>query len=43
MSSSHQTLSDVLSDICDGELYRSHPVLQKSEQAPQIIRYYDKL
>lgn len=43
MSAPHQTPGDVLNDICDGELYRSHPVLQRSEQALQIIGYYDEL
>lgn len=40
MSAPHQTPGDVLSDICDGELYRSHPVLQRCEQALQIIGYW---
>ena len=30
-------------DICDGDLFASHPVFQRNEKALQIIGYYDEL
>ena len=38
---SHQSEGDLLGDICDGELYRSHPLFSVDKSALQIILYYD--
>lgn len=43
MSGQHQSSGDKLVDVCDGELYRSHPMFQESEHALQIIAYYDEM
>lgn len=33
----------MLSDICDGSIFTSNPVLRRNQQALQIIGYYDEL
>ena len=44
MSGSHQTLtSDLMMDICDGDLYKSHSVFQGNDNALQVIAYYDEV
>lgn len=42
MSGTHQSPTDLLGDICDGELFKHHPVFLWNE-AIQIIAYYDDL
>jgi len=43
MSGPHQSPTDLLVDICDGELFKHHPVFLRNEEALQIIAYYDDL
>lgn len=33
--------NDLMSDVCDGELFRSHPLYSSDPLALQIILYYD--
>ena len=35
--------SGVLDDVCDGELYQSHPLFSVNPLALQIIMFYDEL
>ena len=37
------TSSELLSDFCDGTLYKTHPIFSTNPRALQIILYYDEL
>ena len=39
MSGMHQMPSDLMMDICDGDLFTDHPTFQGNEKALQIIGY----
>ena len=39
----HQRTDGLLEDICDGELFKSHPLFSTDQHALQIIAYYDEL
>ena len=40
---SHRRVDGTIGDICDGELFRSHPLYQQNELALQIIGYLDEV
>lgn len=42
MSGPHQSSGNLLVDVCDGELFKSSVLFQKSEKALQIVGYYDE-
>ena len=42
MSGPHQGSGNLLADVCDGELFKSSLLFQKSEKALQIVGYYDE-
>lgn len=37
----HQRSDGLLSDYCDGSVYKSHPLFSQNHQGLQIIAYYD--
>jgi len=39
----HARNDELLSDYCDGTLYKSHELYQQSPQALQLIMYFDEL
>ena len=42
-SSGHKSTGDLLSDYCDGTVYKNHPLLAKDPNFLEIILYYDEL
>ena len=40
---SHKRKDNLLSDICDGELFESHELYQKFPGALQLITYFDEV
>ena len=42
MSGPHRSNGLICHDICDGELYQSHPVFRDSPNSLQILAYYDE-
>ena len=30
-------------DICDGDLFATHPILQRNDKALQIVAYFDEV
>lgn len=40
---SHERLDGLLSVICDGEWFKKHPLFSLSNDALQILLYYDDL
>ena len=40
---SHERSDGLLSDICDGEWFKKHPLFSLSNDALQILLYYDDL
>ena len=43
MCQSHKRKNNLLSDICDGELFESHELYQKFPGALQLITCYDEV
>ena len=43
VSGSPQSDEGVMSDVCDGDYYRSHPIFRQSDKTLQIFGYYDEL
>lgn len=43
MYGSHQSSDEFLRDICDGTIKEENPILHGSDQALQIIGYFDEL
>ena len=39
----HFSSDTVMSDVCDGQIFQSHPLFTAYPQALQIILYYDDL
>lgn len=39
----HQQESNLLSDYCDGHVYRSHPLFSDDKSALQLMIYYDNV
>lgn len=33
----------MLADVCDGELFKEHPIFKTTPQALQIIAYFDEM
>ena len=38
-----QTCTDIMSDYCDGKIYKTHPLFSTDPVALQLILYYDEL
>ena len=43
MCQSHKRNDNLLSDICDGDLFESHELYQKFPGALQLITYFDEV
>jgi hypothetical protein len=42
VSGPHSSESNMMYDICDGNLFKNHPTLKAHPNALQIIVYYDE-
>ena len=42
-SSPHQLIGNKLGDVCDGDMFREHPIFHQNPQAIQIVAYYDEM
>ena len=42
MSGPHFSDPTIMADVCDGHVFKNHPVFRSSETALQIILYYDE-
>ncbi len=43
MSGPHQLIGPLYGDMCDGELFKEHPIFSSNPQALQLILYFDEL
>lgn len=43
MSGAHQSQGNIMLDICDGDLFATHPILQRNDKALQIVGYFDEV
>ena len=43
MEKGHKSLSDIMEDYCDGEVFKSHPLFSVQTTAIQILFYFDEL
>lgn len=39
----HGSRDDILQDMCDGDMFKKHPLFSTDEKAIQIIAYYDEV
>ena len=39
----HGSRDDILQDMCDGGMFKKHPLFSTDEKAIQIIAYYDEV
>ena len=41
MENTHQRVDGIISDFCDGDRYKNHPLFSRDPWAIQILIYYD--
>ena len=41
MENTHQRVDGIISDFCDGDVYKNHPLFSRDPRAIQILLYYD--
>ena len=39
----HGRSDDMIGDVCDGDLFRSHPLYQEHADALQLLAYFDEI
>ena len=42
-SGPHQLTCPMLGDLCDGEVFKEHPIFSANPNALQIVAYYDEV
>lgn len=42
MSGLHQSPGDLMIDICDGDIFKCHPILSNNDIILQMLAYYDE-